>query len=108
MPATILRRRSVPSSRDFSARARRTILLVVAWLLALLAPATLLGDERFEMLLRGGRVIDGTGAPWYDADVAIRGGRIAAIGKLAGAEATRLIDVSGLYVAPGFIDMMGQ
>jgi N-acyl-D-aspartate/D-glutamate deacylase len=64
--------------------------------------------ERYELLLRGGRVVDGSGAPWYIADVAIRDGRIAAIGRLADAEADQVIDAAGLVVAPGFIDMMGQ
>lgn len=64
--------------------------------------------ERFDLLIRSGRVVDGTGAPWYGADVAIRGGRIAAIGRLNGADAAKIVDASGLIVAPGFIDMMGQ
>ncbi len=62
----------------------------------------------FDVLITGGRVIDGTGSPWYSGDVAIRGGRIAAIGKLAGAKAGRIIDARGMVVAPGFIDMLGQ
>ena len=70
--------------------------------------ATAVQESRFDLLIRNGRVVDGTGAPWYRADVAIRDGRIAAIGSLAEARATRTIDASGLVVAPGFIDMMGQ
>jgi N-acyl-D-amino-acid deacylase len=66
------------------------------------------GAESYDLLIRNGRVVDGSGAPWYRADVAIRGGRIAAIGRLSGAKATRVIDASELVVAPGFIDMMGQ
>lgn len=66
------------------------------------------GAERYDLILRNGRVIDGTGAPWYRGDVAIRGDRIVAIGRLNEAEAARTVDVAGLYVAPGFIDMMGQ
>ena len=57
-----------------------------------------------DLLIRGGTVIDGTKAPRFDADVAIRGGRIAAIGDLAGDSADRVIDASGRVVAPGFID----
>jgi N-acyl-D-aspartate/D-glutamate deacylase len=64
--------------------------------------------ERYDLLLKNGRVIDGTGAPWYYADVAIRAGKVAAIGRLTEAEADKSLDVSGLVVAPGFIDMMGQ
>ena len=70
--------------------------------------ATAVQESRFDLLIRNGRVVDGTGAPWYRADVAIRDGRIAAIGRLAEARATRTIDAAGLVVAPGFIDMMGQ
>ena len=60
------------------------------------------------MLITGGRVVDGTGAPWFRADVGIVGDRIAAIGQLADREATPRIDASNLVVAPGFIDMLGQ
>jgi len=62
----------------------------------------------FDIMIRNGRVIDGTGSPWYAADVAIRDGRIAAIGSLDPARARRVIDATGKVVAPGFIDMLGQ
>ena len=52
--------------------------------------------------------MDGTGSPWYAGDIGIRGGRIAAIGRLDGAKATRTVDAAGAVVAPGFIDMLGQ
>jgi N-acyl-D-amino-acid deacylase len=61
-----------------------------------------------DLLLTNGRVVDGTGAPWFRADVCVSGDRIAAIGNLTGATASRRIDASGLVVAPGFIDMLGQ
>jgi dihydroorotase/N-acyl-D-amino-acid deacylase len=71
--------------------------------------AAALGEEApFDLIIANGHIIDGTGSPWYSGDVGIRGGRIAAIGKLAGARATRRIDAAGLVVAPGFIDMLGQ
>jgi N-acyl-D-aspartate/D-glutamate deacylase len=70
--------------------------------------APLQGQTEYDLLIQGGRIVDGTGAPWYRADVAIRDGRIAAIGRLAQARANRTIDATGLVVAPGFIDMMGQ
>jgi N-acyl-D-amino-acid deacylase len=57
-----------------------------------------------DLLIRGGTVIDGTKAPRCDADIAIRGGRIAAIGDLAGHTAERVLDAGGRIVAPGFID----
>jgi N-acyl-D-amino-acid deacylase len=62
-------------------------------------------EPPFDLVLTGGRVIDGTGNPWFSADVGIRGGRIVAIGNLAGHKAARALDVQGLYVAPGFIDL---
>ncbi len=62
----------------------------------------------FDVIIEHGRVIDGTGAPWYAADVGIRAGRIAAIGRLEHASARRRIDAAGRVVAPGFIDMLGQ
>ena len=65
-------------------------------------------DTDYDLVIRNGHVIDGTGSPWYAADVAVRGGRIAAIGNLASARATRIIDAHGQVVAPGFIDMLGQ
>jgi N-acyl-D-amino-acid deacylase len=62
----------------------------------------------FDLIIANGHIIDGTGSPWYSGDVGIRGGRIAAIGNLAGAPAKRRIDAAGDVVAPGFIDMLGQ
>jgi N-acyl-D-aspartate/D-glutamate deacylase len=66
------------------------------------------GSARFDVLITNCRVIDGTGSPWYAADVGIRDGRIAAIGRLTGAPAKQVIDARGQIVAPGFIDMLGQ
>ena len=62
----------------------------------------------FDLILSGGRVIDGTGAPWFRADVGIRGDTIAAVGDLSRARTARRIDLAGLALAPGFIDMLGQ
>src|SRR5215510_4134498 len=58
-----------------------------------------------DVLVRGGTVVDGTGAPARRADVAVEGDRIREVGLLPGAEAARVIDATGLMVAPGFIDM---
>ena len=46
----------------------------------------------YDLLIRDGRIVDGTGAPWFSADVGIRNGRIARLGRIAGAQATRIID----------------
>jgi len=62
----------------------------------------------YDVVIRNGHIIDGTGSPWYSADIGIRGGKIAAIGRLADAAARRGIDAHGMVVAPGFIDMLGQ
>jgi len=58
----------------------------------------------FDRVLRGGRVLDGTGNPWFLADVGITGDRVTAIGDLSDAAATEVVDVTGYYVTPGFID----
>ena len=65
-------------------------------------------DAPFDVLLIDARVVDGAGNPWFRADVGVRGDRIAAVGRLAGREAHRTIDVAGRVVSPGFVDMMGQ
>ena len=62
----------------------------------------------YDVIIRNGHIIDGTGSPWYSGDIAIRDGRIAAIGDLSHSQATRTIDAAGRVVAPGFIDMLGQ
>jgi N-acyl-D-aspartate/D-glutamate deacylase len=62
--------------------------------------------EPFDVLIRGGKIVDGTGNPWFEGDLAIRGDRIAAIGPMSpDATARRVIDAKGLVVAPGFVDM---
>ncbi len=64
--------------------------------------------ELFDVVLTGGRIVDGTGAPWYIADVGIRSGKIAKIGRIERNSSNNYLDVSGMIVSPGFIDMMGQ
>jgi dihydroorotase/N-acyl-D-amino-acid deacylase len=61
-----------------------------------------------DLLFAGGRVVDGTGAPWFRADVCVKGDRVAAVGALGHVRAARRIDASKLVIAPGFIDMLGQ
>ena len=65
-------------------------------------------SDSYDILLKNGTIVDGTGNPWFKADVAIKGARIEAIGSLAHATARTVVDVSGLVVSPGFIDMLGQ
>ena len=62
----------------------------------------------FDVLISGARVIDGTGNPWFRADVGIRGDLIAEVGSLGGRDAVRTIEARDRIVSPGFIDMMGQ
>jgi dihydroorotase/N-acyl-D-amino-acid deacylase len=68
----------------------------------------LLAASPYDVVIQHGRIVDGTGSPWYSGDIGIRQGRIAAIGNLTGATARRTIDARGMVVAPGFIDMLGQ
>jgi len=70
------------------------------------APATP-GAPAYDIVIRGGRVLDGTGNPWIRADVAIEDGRFAAVGRVEG-RGRQEIDATGRYVSPGWIDMMDQ
>ena len=65
-------------------------------------------EAEFDVLITNARVVDGSGSPAFEADVGLRGDRIAAVGDLAGQSAHRTIDAAGRVVSPGFIDMMGQ
>ena len=81
-----------------------------AWfgLLVFAAVAAWAQSAPYDVVIRNGHIIDGTGSPWYAGDIGIRDGRIAAVGDLASAAAKRTIDAHGMVVAPGFIDMLGQ
>ena len=65
-------------------------------------------SDEYDILIRNGPIVDGSGNPWVSGDIAIRGDRIVAIGKLDSAHAKRVIDAKGLVISPGFIDMLGQ
>lgn len=64
--------------------------------------------SRYDIVIRNGRIVDGSGSPWYVADLGIRDGMIAKIGRIKEASGDDVIDANGLIVAPGFVDMMGQ
>ncbi|HEV8611132.1 MAG TPA: D-aminoacylase [Thermoanaerobaculia bacterium] len=76
--------------------------------MALVLAAPTAPRPSYDLIFEGGRVVDGTGAPWVRSDVGIVGDRIAAVGDLSRAAAARRIDATRLVVAPGFIDMLGQ
>jgi N-acyl-D-amino-acid deacylase len=82
--------------------------IIAGLALAALCAGPLAAQPRYDIVIHGGRVVDGTGAPWYRGDVAIKDGKVAAIGRIAPAEGQRAIDATGKVVAPGFVDMMGQ
>ena len=90
---------------------RGKTLLFLAALVVVLGEVFALGSQTppsFDVIVEGGRIVDGTGAPWFIGDVGITDGRITALGQLDGAHAGQRIDARGLVVAPGFIDMLGQ
>jgi dihydroorotase/N-acyl-D-amino-acid deacylase len=87
-------------------------LRTLVFCLAVLGTAPALSGQAtpapYDVLITNGHILDGTGSPWYAGDLAIKGGRIAAIGRLPGAKARTVIDAGGRVVSPGFIDMLGQ
>src|SRR5438309_339031 len=95
--------------RRMSMPLRATLMLVVASAAAsTVAVRAQRPPMRFDLLITNGRIVDGTGSPWFRGDVGIVGDKIAAVGSLAGAPAAATIDATNLVVAPGFIDLLGQ
>jgi len=84
------------------------LLAVVITSCAMVLMPAAMPEPAFDIVIRNGHIVDGTGSPWYSGDVGIRGGKIAAIGNLSEARSKRVIDARGMIVAPGFIDMLGQ
>src|SRR6266404_5393473 len=87
---------------------RRFQWFLLAICLTILCSSTRAQQPPLDTLIINGRIIDGTGSPWYSGDVGIRDGRIAAIGYLRDTTNKQTIDAHGKVVAPGFIDMLGQ
>jgi len=84
----------------------RAIVLVIASVMSFVVVVTVQAPAaRYDVIIRHGTVLDGTSAARYRADVAIAGGSIARVGALAGARAELEIDATGLFVAPGFINI---
>src|SRR5262249_8219462 len=95
-------RRSRPTARS-PVELTRVRAVVTAGLL-LGAHAALAQRPSYDVVIHGGRVVDGSGAPWYWGDVGIKDGKIAAIGRIEASAGTRAIDATGLVVVPGFFD----
>src|SRR5262245_22598939 len=90
---------------------RKSLLFSGLLVIAVLATLTVVAQRRasrFDVIIRSGRIVDGTGAPWFRGDVGIVGDRITALGDLGNATSATTIDATNLVVAPGFIDLLGQ
>src|SRR2546428_14161168 len=89
---------------------KRLLLRLALIIAVLILPVALFGAqmETYDIIIKNGRIVDGSGNPWFYGDVAIRGDRIAEVGHIDQSRARRSIDAQGLVVAPGFIDMLGQ
>jgi len=84
------------------------MLVIAAMTCAISLTTAAMPEAAFDIVIRNGHIVDGTGSPWYSGDVGIRDGKIAAIGNLSETRGKRVIDARGMIVAPGFIDMLGQ
>jgi dihydroorotase/N-acyl-D-amino-acid deacylase len=86
-------------------RRNNTFAAAIVFLAGLAAAAAAQGPAAYDLLIRNVRILDGTGAPWFRGDLAVRGDTIAAAGHVPAAEAGTVIDGKGLVLAPGFIDI---
>src|SRR6185437_4600138 len=78
---------------------------ITAIIIALFLPVSLFAQQRFDIIIKHGKIIDGAGNPWFYGDVGIIRDKIIKIGDLSKDKAGKIIDASGLIVAPGFIDV---
>jgi len=94
----------MPTNADYGRPTCRMIAAV--FLIVASATLTVIGQSRaFDIVIRGGRVVDGTGSPWFVADIGIKGDSIAAVATHLDPAGAKVIDATGLVVAPGFIDV---
>lgn len=93
----------MPIPRFVHALRMRCSCLITA--LLVLAAASLQAQDAYDLLIVNGRIIDGTGNPWFDGEVGVRGDRIVRVGRSLGGEAKQTIDAGGMFIAPGFVDM---
>src|SRR5437660_5427093 len=104
-------RKQKAESRNVSGTGRARFsfcFLLFAFCLLAAACATAPKPAMLDLKIINGRIIDGTGAPWYRGDVGVRGDTIVSIGDLSSASATTTIDAHDHVVSPGFIDLLGQ
>ncbi len=100
--------RSVMSTNLYAVLQPACRLLLLLWLLVgSLALPSFVAAQALDLVVRNGRIVDGSGNPWYKGDVGVRGGMIVEVGNLAGHTAKRMIDAKGMVIAPGFVDLMG-
>jgi N-acyl-D-aspartate/D-glutamate deacylase len=81
------------------------LIVVLAGTAPLLSTSTQKSDAEYDLVIRGAKIVDGTGNPWYPADIAVKGDKIVALDKVLKGTGKREIDARGLVVAPGFIDI---
>lgn len=88
-----------------STRMSAVALSLAVGLVCMLARHHRAQQAEYDLLIVGGHILDGSGSPWFEGSVAVKDGKIADIGRLPKASARRVVDATGLVVAPGFIDL---